>query len=154
MPAASSRPGRPVRLFAPRAIPTHRACCLRLCMVACGDARWRPSRAARPIWRTCRRDAPSRRVAGLSWTHAVAEKFRWQRPKPAQWPAASGRKSWWLHRRTDGWGHPVALGRKMDMDKTTFASLVDSTGLKLTDDQKATLFAVYPMFEAMIARAT
>ena len=40
------------------------------------------------------------------------------------------------------------------MDKTTFASLVDSTGLKLTDDQKATLFAVYPMFEAMIARAT
>jgi hypothetical protein len=42
----------------------------------------------------------------------------------------------------------------MDMDKTTFASLVDDTGLKLTDDQKATLFGVYPMFKAMIVRAT
>ena len=27
------------------------------------------------------------------------------------------------------------------MDKTAFATLVDQTGLKLTDDQKATLFA-------------
>jgi hypothetical protein len=42
----------------------------------------------------------------------------------------------------------------MDMDKTVFATLVDQTGLKLTDDQKATLFAVYPMFQDMVARAT
>ncbi len=40
------------------------------------------------------------------------------------------------------------------MDKATFATLVDQTGLKLTDDQKATLHAVYPLFQAMVARAT
>jgi hypothetical protein len=40
------------------------------------------------------------------------------------------------------------------MDKTTFSSLVDQTGLKLTDDQKSALLAVYPMFQAMVARAT
>jgi hypothetical protein len=40
------------------------------------------------------------------------------------------------------------------MDKTAFAALVDQTGLKLSDDQKATLLAVYPMFQAMVARAT
>jgi hypothetical protein len=43
---------------------------------------------------------------------------------------------------------------EMNMDKTAFATLVDQTGLKLTDDQKATLFAVYPMFQDMVARAT
>ena len=40
------------------------------------------------------------------------------------------------------------------MDKAEFSTLVDRTGLTLTDDQKATLFAVYPMFQAMVARAT
>ena len=40
------------------------------------------------------------------------------------------------------------------MDKATFSMLVDRTGLTLTDDQKAALLAVYPMFQAMIARAT
>jgi hypothetical protein len=40
------------------------------------------------------------------------------------------------------------------MEKATFATLVDQTGLKLTDDQKATLYAVYPMFRAMVVRAT
>jgi hypothetical protein len=41
-----------------------------------------------------------------------------------------------------------------NMDKQEFSTLVDRTGLTLTDDQKATLFAVYPMFQAMVARAT
>ena len=40
------------------------------------------------------------------------------------------------------------------MDKTAFSTLVDQTGLTLTDAQKAVLFAAYPMFEAMVARAT
>jgi hypothetical protein len=40
------------------------------------------------------------------------------------------------------------------MDKTGFSMLVDQTGLKLTDDQKSVLFAVYPMFQEMVARAT
>jgi hypothetical protein len=40
------------------------------------------------------------------------------------------------------------------MDKHEFSTLIDRTGLKLTDDQKATLFAVYPQFQAMVARAT
>ncbi|HEY4173380.1 MAG TPA: hypothetical protein VGM42_10155 [Rhodopila sp.] len=40
------------------------------------------------------------------------------------------------------------------MDKQEFSTLVDRTGLTLTDDQKAALFAFYPKFQAMIARAT
>ena len=40
------------------------------------------------------------------------------------------------------------------MDKDAFGTLVDRTGLTLTNDQKAVLFAAYPMFQAMIARAT
>ncbi|HEX4369142.1 MAG TPA: hypothetical protein VH023_20070 [Rhodopila sp.] len=40
------------------------------------------------------------------------------------------------------------------MDKAEFSTLVDRTGLTLTDDQKSTLFAVYPKFQAMVARAT
>jgi hypothetical protein len=40
------------------------------------------------------------------------------------------------------------------MGKEEFSTLVDRSGLTLTDDQKSTLFAVYPMFQAMIARAT
>jgi hypothetical protein len=40
------------------------------------------------------------------------------------------------------------------MDKDAFSTLVDQTGLKLTDDQKSVLFGVYPLFQAMITRAT
>jgi hypothetical protein len=40
------------------------------------------------------------------------------------------------------------------MDKEVFSTLVNRTGLTLTSDQKAALFAVYPMFQAMVARAT
>jgi hypothetical protein len=40
------------------------------------------------------------------------------------------------------------------MDKEAFSTLVDRTGLTLTSEQKAVLFAAYPMFQAMIARAT
>jgi hypothetical protein len=39
------------------------------------------------------------------------------------------------------------------MDKNEFSTLMDQTGLKLSTEQKAALFAVYPMFQAMIARA-
>jgi hypothetical protein len=40
------------------------------------------------------------------------------------------------------------------MDKNTFSMLVDQTGLTLTEDQKSVLFAAYPLFQAMIVRAT
>ena len=40
------------------------------------------------------------------------------------------------------------------MDRTAFGALVDQTGLKLSDEQKSTLFAAYPMFQAMVVRAT
>jgi hypothetical protein len=40
------------------------------------------------------------------------------------------------------------------MDKNAFGVLVDQSGLSLTDQQKAALFEVYPLFQAMIARAT
>jgi hypothetical protein len=40
------------------------------------------------------------------------------------------------------------------MGKEEFGTLVDQSGLKLTDAQKSGLFAVYPMFQAMVARAT
>ena len=40
------------------------------------------------------------------------------------------------------------------MDKTEFSTLLDQAGLKLTDAQKTELFAAYPMFRALIARAT
>jgi hypothetical protein len=40
------------------------------------------------------------------------------------------------------------------MDKDAFSTLVDQTGLTLTDEQKATLFGAYPLFQAMVARAT
>jgi hypothetical protein len=42
----------------------------------------------------------------------------------------------------------------MQMDKTEFGRLLDQAGLTLTDAQKSELLAVYPMFQAMIARAT
>ena len=40
------------------------------------------------------------------------------------------------------------------MDKVEFSALSDQSGLRLTDDQKSVLFAAYPMFQAMVARAT
>jgi hypothetical protein len=40
------------------------------------------------------------------------------------------------------------------MDKEEFGTMVDRTGLRLNDQQKSVLLAAYPMFQAMIARAT
>ncbi len=36
----------------------------------------------------------------------------------------------------------------------TFGGMLDRAGLSLTDGQKSVLFEVYPMLQAMIARAT
>jgi hypothetical protein len=40
------------------------------------------------------------------------------------------------------------------MDKSQFDTLLDQTGLTLTDEQRSVLFAAYPMFQAMVTRAT
>ena len=40
------------------------------------------------------------------------------------------------------------------IDQTTFGFMLDRAGLTLSEAQKAVLFEVYPMFQAMIARAT
>jgi hypothetical protein len=40
------------------------------------------------------------------------------------------------------------------MGKEEFSTLVDQSGLTLTDGQKSVLFAAYPMFRAMVDRAT
>jgi hypothetical protein len=40
------------------------------------------------------------------------------------------------------------------MGKDEFSTLVDQSGLTLSDEQKSVLFAAYPMFQAMVARAT
>ncbi len=40
------------------------------------------------------------------------------------------------------------------MDKAEFSTMVDRSGLKLTSEQKSVLLEVYPMFQAMVARAT
>jgi hypothetical protein len=40
------------------------------------------------------------------------------------------------------------------MDKEEFGTMVDRSGLRLSAQQKSVLFAAYPMFQAMIARAT
>jgi len=53
--------------------------------------------------------------------------------------------------------HPQSRkGSKMvpSVSKELFGSLLDRSGLTLTDDQKSVLFEVYPMLQAMIARAT
>jgi hypothetical protein len=42
----------------------------------------------------------------------------------------------------------------ISMDKDAFSTLVDQTGLNLTAEQKSDLFGVYPLFQAMVARAT
>lgn len=40
------------------------------------------------------------------------------------------------------------------ISREAFGDMLDRSALTLTDAQKATLFEVYPMFQAMIARAT
>jgi hypothetical protein len=40
------------------------------------------------------------------------------------------------------------------LGKEEFNAMVDRSGLTLTDEQKSVLFAAYPMFQAMVARAT
>jgi hypothetical protein len=40
------------------------------------------------------------------------------------------------------------------LGKEEFSAMVDRSGLTLTDEQKAVLFAAYPMFQAMVDRAT
>ncbi len=40
------------------------------------------------------------------------------------------------------------------IDIATFGSRLDRAGLTLTDAQKSALFEVYPLFQAMVARAT
>ncbi len=40
------------------------------------------------------------------------------------------------------------------MERSEFGILLDQTGLMLTEEQKSVLFEAYPMFQAMIARAT
>jgi hypothetical protein len=39
------------------------------------------------------------------------------------------------------------------IDRETFDGMLDRSGLTLSDAQKFTLFEVYPLFRAMIARA-
>ena len=38
--------------------------------------------------------------------------------------------------------------------KEIFGGMLDRSGLTLTNDQKSVLFEVYPLFQAMISRAT
>ncbi len=40
------------------------------------------------------------------------------------------------------------------MDQSEFNTLIGQTGLRLTDEQKSVLFGAYPLFQAMVARAT
>jgi hypothetical protein len=40
------------------------------------------------------------------------------------------------------------------MDRNEFGTLLDQTGLALTERQKHALFEAYPMFQALITRAT
>jgi hypothetical protein len=40
-----------------------------------------------------------------------------------------------------------------DTDIATFSGMLDRSGLTLSEAQKSTLFAVYPLFQAMIARS-
>src|ERR1700712_2213753 len=47
-----------------------------------------------------------------------------------------------------------AAQEDVNMDKDDFGKLVDQSGLSLTNEQKSVLFEVYPLSQAMIARAT
>ena len=40
------------------------------------------------------------------------------------------------------------------IDRAVFGGMIDRSGLVLSDAQKSVLFEAYPMFRAMIARAT
>jgi hypothetical protein len=40
------------------------------------------------------------------------------------------------------------------IDRETFDGMLDRSGLTLSDTQKSTLFEVYPLFRAVIARAS
>nr|WP_294512305.1 hypothetical protein [uncultured Rhodopila sp.] len=42
----------------------------------------------------------------------------------------------------------------MPLSLDAFGRMLDETGLPLTDAQKSVLFDAYPMFQAMLARAT
>lgn len=42
----------------------------------------------------------------------------------------------------------------MPLTPEAFSRMLDRTGLSLTATQKSVLFDAYPMFEAMLARAT
>jgi hypothetical protein len=42
----------------------------------------------------------------------------------------------------------------MPLSPEDFGRMLDQTGLSLTDAQKSVLFDAYPMFQAMLARAT
>jgi len=42
----------------------------------------------------------------------------------------------------------------MTLSPEAFGRMLDQTGLSLTDAQKSVLFHAYPMFQAMLARAT
>jgi hypothetical protein len=42
----------------------------------------------------------------------------------------------------------------MALGSDAFRTALDETGLTLTDAQKDALFAAYPLFQAMVARAT
>ena len=44
--------------------------------------------------------------------------------------------------------------RRQQLDASAFSTLMDQSGLKLTDEQKSALFAAYPLFQAMVVRAT
>jgi hypothetical protein len=46
------------------------------------------------------------------------------------------------------------IGGGYRLGKEEFSTLVDQSGLRLTDEQKWVLFAAYPMFQEMVARAT
>jgi hypothetical protein len=42
----------------------------------------------------------------------------------------------------------------MALSSEAFGRMLDETGLRLTEAQKAVLFAAYPLFQAMVVRAT
>ena len=42
----------------------------------------------------------------------------------------------------------------MALSSEAFSRMLDETGLRLTEAQKAALFAGWPLFQAMVARAT
>jgi hypothetical protein len=100
---------------------------------------------------------PGLAVLDAAWWHAVSglESFPGVPPKLVEM-----RPDVPFHRvpvrcpRRVGRVLPVVAVKGIGMDKNAFSSLVDQTGLTLTDKQKSVLFEVYPLFQAMIVRAT